>query len=253
MKGRVEMFQGFYDLTSSMVTQNRNLNVISNNMTNVLTPGYKADTFIASTFREELIYRYDREGKTPVGTVSRMAVADERITDYSEGGLRETGSALDVAINGKGFFAIQTNNGVVYTRNGSFNLDDQGYLVLQGMGRVLGANGPIRLTTDKVGIDADGNVTTSDGLQNFGRIRVVDFADYDQLTKITGGVFRATGQPQEVQAPAITQRYVEGSNVSMVDEMTAMMSSQRALQSSAQVLRMYDQLTVKMSQVGTVV
>ena len=53
------MYQGFYDLTSSMVTQNRNLNVISNNMTNVLTPGYKADTFVASTFREELIYRYD--------------------------------------------------------------------------------------------------------------------------------------------------------------------------------------------------
>ena len=88
------MFQGFYDLTSTMVTQNRNMNIISNNMSNVSTPGYKADDLMMSTFREELIYRYDRAGKTPVGTVSRMALADERVTDYTEGGLRETGGKI---------------------------------------------------------------------------------------------------------------------------------------------------------------
>jgi len=57
------MYQGFYDLTSSMVTQNRNLNVISNNMTNVLTPGYKADTFVASTFREKVFFLYKWGGR----------------------------------------------------------------------------------------------------------------------------------------------------------------------------------------------
>ena len=60
------MFQGYYDLTSNMITQNRNLNVISNNMTNVSTPGYRMDRIMQSTFREEMIYRYDRNGKTPV-------------------------------------------------------------------------------------------------------------------------------------------------------------------------------------------
>ena len=244
------MYQGFYDLTSSMVTQNRNLNVISNNMTNVLTPGYKADTFVASTFREELIYRYDREGKTPVGTVSRMAVADERITDYSEGGLRETGSALDVAINGKGFFAIQTNNGVVYTRNGSFNLDDLRYLVLPGIGRVMGANGPIQLPTDEVAIDSQGNITSENGLQYFGKIQTYDFADYNQLTKITGGVFEANGAPQ-VSNTKITQRYTEYSNVNMAEQMTRMMSGQRTLQGSAQILKIYDQLVGKIVTIGT--
>ena len=117
------MFQGFYDLTSNMITQNRNLNIISNNMSNVSTPGFKMDRLMQSTFRDEMIYRYDKYGKTAVGTVSRMNIGDERITDYTEGGIRETGASMDVGLIGSGFFEIQTDNGMVYTRNGSFNLD----------------------------------------------------------------------------------------------------------------------------------
>lgn len=247
------MFQGYYDLASNMITQNRNMNVISNNMANVSTPGYKADKLIESTFREEMIYRYDQQGKTAVGTVSRMNIADERVTNYAEGGLRETGGALDVGLTGNGFFAIQTNNnGIVYTRNGSFNLDDERYLVLPGVGRVLGEDGgPIQLTTDKVGIDKQGNITTEDGYQSFGRLRVVDFEDYDQLTKITSGVFEAAGEPQAAENAQVNQRYTEYSNASMAEEMTRMMSGQRVLQGSAQIIKMYDQLIGKIVTLGS--
>ena len=103
------MFQGYYDLTSNMITQNRNMNIISNNMTNVSTPGYKEDRLMQSTFRDEMIYRYDREdsaARTPVGVVSRMNIADERVTDYTEGGIRETGAPMDVGLTGRGFFEI---------------------------------------------------------------------------------------------------------------------------------------------------
>lgn len=244
------MFQGYYDLASNMITQNRNMNIISNNISNVSTPGYKEDRLIESTFREEMIYRYDQFGKTQVGTVSRMNIADERVTDYSEGGLRETGSPLDVGLTGNGFFVVQTNNGVVYTRNGSFNLDDQRYLVLPGVGRVLGTNGPIQLNTDEVGIDSQGNITTEDGLQNFGRLQIVDFADYTQLTKITGGVFQAAAAPQASNA-TVTQRYTEYSNVNMAEQMTRMMSGQRVLQGSAQILKIYDQLVGKIVTIGS--
>ncbi|MCI8834500.1 MAG: flagellar hook-basal body protein [Ruminococcus sp.] len=245
------MFQGYYDLASNMITQSRNLNVISNNMANVSTPGFKMDRVMQSTFREEMIYRYDKNGKTPVGTVSRMNTAQERITDYTEGGIRETGYALDVGLTGNGFFVIQTDNGIVYSRNGSFNLDQEGYLMLQGVGRVQGTNGPIRLTTDDIAIDSRGNITSSDGRQNFGRIRVVDFADYNQLVKVTGGVFRSDAQPQDAQGARVTQSYLEDSNVSMAEEMTRMMSSQRVLQSSAQILKIYDQLVGKAVQMGS--
>lgn len=244
------MFQGYYDLASNMITQNRNMNIISNNISNVSTPGYKEDRLMESTFREEMIYRYDQYGKTRVGTVSRMNIADERVTDYSEGGLRETGSPLDVGLTGNGFFVIQTNNGVVYTRNGSFNLDDERYLVLPGIGRVQGTNGPIQLTTDEVGIDSQGNITTEDGLQTFGRLQIVDFADYTQLTKITGGVFQAAGAPQASTAK-VTQRYTEYSNVNMAEQMTRMMSGQRVLQGTAQILKIYDQLTGKIVTLGS--
>lgn len=245
------MFQGYYDLASNMITQNRNMNIISNNISNVSTPGYKEDRLIESTFREEMIYRYDQYGKTQVGMVSRMNIADERVTDYSEGGLRETGSPLDVGLTGNGFFVIQTNNGVVYTRNGSFNLDDQRYLVLPGIGRVMGTNGPIQLTTDEVGIDSQGNITTEDGLQNFGQLQIVDFADYNQLTKITGGVFQANGAAPQASTAKVTQRYTEYSNVNMAEQMTRMMSGQRVLQGSAQILKIYDQLTGKIVTLGS--
>lgn len=244
------MFQGFYDLTSNMITQNRNMNVISNNMTNVSTPGYKSDTVVQSTFRDEMIYRFDKYGRTPVGVSSRVDTAAERVTDHSEGAMKETGRNLDLALAGNGFFVIQTQNGNVYTRNGSFNIDDQGYLRLDGVGRVMGTNGPIRLNTDDVVVDGQGNIRSNENGQYFGRLRLVDFANYGQLTKITGGVFRANGQPQNADA-AVRQKFVEDSNVSMIDEMTAMMTGQRALQSSAQVLKMYDQLIAKAVQIGS--
>lgn len=244
------MFQGYYDLASNMITQNRNLNIVSNNMTNISTPGYKMDRMMESTFRDEMVYRYDREGKTAVGVVSHMNVADERVTDYTEGGIRETGYPLDVGLTGNGFFVIQTANGVQYTRNGSFNLDNEGYLVLQGVGRVEGTNGPIRVTTDDLDIDKQGRITGADG-QYFGTIRIVDFADYNQLTKVTGGLFEAAAQPQAAgNETTVTQKYLEDSNVSMAEEMTRMMSSQRVLQSSAQILRMYDQMISRVTTLG---
>ena len=95
-------------------------------------------------------------------------------------------------------------------------------------------------------------MTGKENGEYFGRIRIVDFADYDQLTKITGGVFRAEGQPVNAGGDTqVVQNYVESSNVSMVNEMTSMMSGQRTLQSSAQLLRMYDRLIEKIDRVGS--
>ncbi|MGO5053723.1 flagellar hook-basal body protein [Lachnospiraceae bacterium LCP25S3_G4] len=241
------MFRGFYNLTSEVICQNRNLNVISNNMTNVSTPGYKSDTFTASTFKEELLYRRGNgtnRNATQIGSVSMIRSAQETAINYSQGAFESTEGVLDVALTGNGFFQIQTNNGIVYTRNGSFMIDEGGYLALSGVGRVMGQNGPIQLNTDNITIDRNGNIYSSNGQNNFGKISVVDFADYDQLVKQDGGVFTATA----AATPANTEflwKYIEKSNVDAVEEMTSMMSGQRALQSSVQVLKMYDQLMGK--------
>ena len=245
------MFQGYYNLASNLIVQNRNMNVISNNMTNISTPGFKSDQLVQGTFRDEILYRFERDGRTPIGTTSRINTAEGVATDQTQGTLRATERALDLALSGKGFFAVQSGQETVYTRNGSFNVDNEGYLVLQGLGRVQGQNGPIRVNTDDIRVTEQGYVLSADGRENYGRLQVVDFADYEQLEKTANGAFRSNAQPQGVNGTVIKKGYLEDSNVSMVQEMTNMMSGQRSLQSSAQLLKMYDQLSGKAIQLGS--
>ena len=247
------MFKGFYNLASGVLTQTRNLNVIGNNMANISTPGFRQDTFTQTTFQDEMIYRIgntDKSNPTQIGRMNCIVTGDGNVTNYTQGGITPTASSLDFALQGSGFFAVQSGNGVTYTRNGSFILDNEGYLYLDGVGRVLGTNGPIYLGPDKISCDSLGNITSEETGQYFGRIRVVDFQDYDtQLEKTTGDMFVATAAPQDVNT-SIMQEFVEDSNVDIIQEYTQMMASERALQSAAQVLKMYDQLAAKIVQIG---
>lgn len=247
------MFKGFYNLASGVLTQTRNLNVIGNNMANISTPGFRKDTFTQTTFQDEMIYRIgntDKSNPTQIGRMNCIVTGDGNVTSYKQGGITPTASSLDFALEDSGFFAVQTNNGIQYTRNGSFILDEQGYLYLDGVGRVMGTNGPIYLGTDKIACDSLGNLTSTETGQYFGRIQVADFQNYDtELEKTTGDMFIATGNPQNVNTP-MRQRYLEDSNVDVIQEYTDMMATERALQSAAQVLKMYDQLAAKIVQIG---
>ncbi|MCI8465816.1 MAG: flagellar hook-basal body protein [Lachnospiraceae bacterium] len=257
------MYQGFYNLVSGMLTQSRNLNVISNNMVNVQTPGYKNDTMVATTFQEEMLKRTGRWGDSDEKDLivnSKIITASETYVDYEQGNFDPTGGIYDFALAGNGFFCIRTNDGETrYTRNGSFAVDNEGYLVLNDQGRVLGANGqPIQIRNENFSVDSKGriqgrNVTYVNGqaqvnVEDFGTLRIVDFADYNQLHREDNGLF-STDQAV-LQASENTQvlwQSLEHSNVDMVEEMTAMMSSQRALQSAAQMLKMYDRIMEKSS------
>lgn len=246
------MFRGFYNLTSSMVSENRNLNVISNNMTNVSTPGYKSEKYLATTFSQELVSRAgNRDGRNSViGQTDMLKSSNETYTNFENVGSKETGNPLDFAIEAGGFFRIQTNNGEVYTRNGSFVTDEEGYLFLKGQGRVMGLNGPIQLPTDNISVMDDGSIFA--GNQLIDQFAIVDFNDYNELMKNGEGVFipnpeiENVGQPIPVD-PQIRQGAVERSNVDALEEMTSMMTSQRSIQSSAQLLKIYDQLMSKIS------
>jgi len=257
------MFQGFYNLASGILYQNRNLNVISNNMVNSNTPGYKSDRLVSTTFKDEMLYRSgnrDKSNSVEVGSVSMMRAARTMETSYEQGSMDETGGNLDFALTKPGFFMIQDSDGnKVYTRNGSFSIDSEGYLCQSSQGRVLGEDGnPIEMPTDHITVDQSGNiyeapiegVATEEGSDNdqeatlIGKIGVVDFEDYSQLVKGDNGTFTTTAEATAADG-GIQWKNLERSNLDPIEEMTSMLSSQRASQSAAQVLKIYDQLMSK--------
>ena len=253
------MFQGFYTLGSAMISENRNLNVISNNMANAATTGYKSDKYIASTFREEMLYRSGNitpNKRSPIGTTAMIQATNDRVTSYEQGILEPTDMPLDFAISGEGFFMVQTeDNETLYTRNGSFITDDEGYLAVPNIGRVLGTNNaPIRVDTDALVVDTDGTVRGEETGTVYGTIGLADFEDYyEGLIKGDNGTFTAQeGAAARDTDAQIVQGMLERSNTSMVEEMTSMMSAQRYLQAAAQLIKMYDQLNGRSVNLGSV-
>ncbi len=236
------MVRGFYALGSGMLTQSRILSGISNNLANLETPGYKKKEVSVTTFGNMVINRVDSQ-KTPIGSMSMIAAADKTNTIHSEGTLKSTERNLDFAIQGEGFFAVQGQNGTVYTRNGSFNVDDQGYLILKGQGRVLGNNGPIHIGTDNFTADSQGNLSVNGNVTD--KIAVYNFADYNNLKTTGEGMFTAAGGAALMQNPNILWKSIEGSNVDSAQEMTNAISAQRNLQTCSQAIKMYDQVLAR--------
>lgn len=244
------MFKGFYNLTSSMLTQNKTLNVISNNLANSSTNGYKADYLVAGTFQDEVLARTGNNTRNAIepalGGSSMITVPYETITNHAYGGYESTGNALDFAVSGEGFFRLERDGETFYSRNGAFTIADDGTLILQGIGAVMDVNNqPIVLETDQYFVQEDGSIYGMDG-ELLAQINVAVFPDTAGLTKIAEGLFTAEVEPQN-GGGILLWKQVEASNVDPIQEMTAMLVSQRSLQSAAQLLKIYDQMAAKAS------
>lgn len=242
------MLKGFYNLTSGMLSQERRLDVIANNMTNVSTAGFKAEQYTDRTFDEVMAVRVGNLDKSHYEELptyqAHILAPDHLYTDFQQGAPEETNLPLDFAIIGEGFFAIQTGDGVAYTRAGSFTLDNEGYLCLSELGRVLDRDGePIWLPTDKLDADQLGNLYAEGGgyLASLG---VYMFEDNGELERTPYGLFTGDGA-QLNEDVEILHKYVERSNVNLVKEMVSMMTTQRALQSAAQMSKLYDEVITR--------
>ena len=228
-----------------MLSQGRRLDVIANNMTNISTAGYKTEQYTDRTFDEVMVTRIGNKIKYPYETMetyqSHILAPDQLYTDFTQGSYEETNLPLDFAIVGEGFFAIDTGDGVAYTRAGSFTLDNEGYLCLSELGRVLDdAGNPIQLPTDKLTADSQGNLSTEDG-EYLGTLGVYMFEDNQALERTPYGLFTGDGAQLNEEA-TIMNKWVERSNVELVREMVDMITTQRALQSAAQMSQIYDEV-----------
>ena len=188
----------------------------------------------------------NKDSKGPeIGRQSYIRATSDITTDFTQGVLEPTELALDFAINGEGFFAIQQDGGAVaYTRSGNFSLDNEGYLCLPGYGRVLNPQGEaIQLQTDRIHGDSQG-ILYDQNDNALGQIGVYTFADTAALERNVQGLFVGAGA-EAVQTSKVLNGYVERANTDMVKQMSDMITFQRSLQSTAQVMKMYDSLMTK--------
>lgn len=235
------MDKSIYVALSGAVLHEKRMEILTDSIANVNTPGYKKQKAV---FEEALA-----EG-TGLRT---FAMLDDVVTDMSQGVAERTGRKLDAALNGNGFFVLNTPEGPRYTRDGSFTISTNGILMSKDGYPVMGNNGTIKLTSADVAMDAEGNIKDGDAVA--GKLKVVTFDDTRSLVRI-GSLFAAPAGMVEKQAGPLTQveqGVIEMSNVSAVKAMTSMIEAMRSYESHTKMIQTIDDMTKKaIEEVGRV-
>lgn len=223
---------------SRQIGLQRQMDVVANNMANINTTGFKSEQtlfeeYVMPVARHRDFKRLDQ----PLSYVQDWAT----MHDFAAGALMQTGSELDVGLNGEGFFTVQTPGGDRWTRAGSFQLSNTGTLVDASGNPVLGEAGPIQFGAQEVGITiaSDGTVSSSAGVK--GRLRIVEF-DNPQMLQREGSNLFSGGTPAPATGTRAMQGYLERSNVSGVSEMAEMIRVTRAYESIANLTQRQDEL-----------
>lgn len=238
------MFSGFYTAASGMLMNQRALNLSANNIANVKTNGYRAKRLVKTTFDQQLVR--EMNGQTAgVGGGSTISLAQGEKTSHKQGSIVDTGKKFDLAISGDGFFVIQGENQQFLTRNGHFTKDGEGYLVLPGVGRLMGDAGPVMV--DEAGFKVGGEgIIYDDEDEELDQIQIMEPDNYDNLTFNANGTYSAgNGVTLNQVYPEVHQARLEESGVDLNAEMTRAMEIQRAFQSCGKALTIVDQMNQK--------
>jgi flagellar basal-body rod protein FlgG len=245
------MSGSIYKAAAGALQQQVRLEMLSNNLANVNTIGYKADLPVFR-FNEPVPEADPVTGDVP--KLSPYLSPIDAATNFNEGALRKTGNPLDVAIVGKGFFAVQTPDGIQYTRKGRFSVNEQGQLSTTDGNAVMGQGGDIAIDGSRVEISEAGEVSVDGAVVDV--LRIVDFERPYQMRKVGGTLFvpaESSVRPQASQNYRIAQGAVEASNVDALRTMTEMIESLRVFESYQKAIRAADDATAKtVSEVGRV-
>ncbi len=221
---------------SRQMSLRRELDVVSNNIANINTTGFKAGTAVF----EEFLMPRARHDDFSHGD-RKLSFVQDRSTwhDLSQGPIRPTGNPLDVAIDGNAFLVVQTPRGERYTRNGSFHINPTGQLTTSEGYAVMGDNGPIQFQVNDrdVTISRDGTIAVPEGVR--GKLRLVTFENSQRLQKDGSSTFKAPEdmEPAPAEFPHVIQSSIEQSNVKSVVEMTRMIEVTRAYTQVASLMQ----------------
>ncbi len=290
------MWRGLYTAATGMVSESKRTDVIANNISNAATTGYKKDVAIQGEFENLLIKRvYDHESSSAVGAdmkvlsklntnaedvtqfkgfkvgsesqapIGKLGLGDyiaEIAVDYSQGSLESTGNELDLAIAGEGFFAIQTPEGVRYTRNGAYVKNSAGVVQdLRGYNLLDVAGNPIVIPGNvNVTINGAGEIfTVENPARQLARIQVVQFADRRAVQKQGDNLFyAATDNAGNVAQPVpasgeVMQGMLEKSNIEIVREMVELIHNHRLYEANSKAVTTQDaMLDAAVNQLGRI-
>lgn len=262
--GGIILLRGFYTAASGMIAQQRNTETISNNISNANTPGYKADQATLRSFPELLIQQMGKvnvpttnglnlQQRQPLGGLVTGVYAQESISNFSQGPIRETGLLTDLALvdgalpeeTGGLFFTVEDDNGEErYTRNGHFTVDGEGFLTT-GFGNYVLDDNKNRIQTGGMNFQV-----TDDGDVQIGPVNtplhIAYVEDTNDLIKDDNDMYmleagQAANAANTGAAYEIHQGVLEGSNVDAMQAMTDMMTSYRSFEQNQRVLKAYDE------------
>lgn len=250
------MIRGFYNSVSGLITLQNEQEVTTNNISNVNNNGYKKRELTKSSFEDVMISNRQKlvNGKyvrNNIGNLNLGVKVDDVENVFTQGTFKATDSMTDFAIDGRGFFVARNGNQEVYTRDGNFKINQQGYLITNDGAQVLGTNiatgarEPIYIGNYKFSLDGENNINI-DGIGNTHKLLTVDFQneDYKSLEPI-GDNYITNANPIYEARVNVRQNFLEGSNVDPSAELVKLMEIKRQFETNQKFVKMQDETVQK--------
>ncbi len=225
------MNRGIYTAVNGLLSRQIQQDIIAENIANINTPGYKKNDLTFETFYNALIHAKNKEGTKAIGVIPHGSQVSETFTDHSIGPIIRTDAPYDFAILEDGFFIVETPEGDLYTRNGNFKIDSEGYLVTAEGYRVIG------YYDDYIHVE-NGELDQPFAIAN---------PPKELLLKVGEGLYRIEDQTQEnvLENPRVERGALEGSNVDLAQELSASIEALRLFQINQRMLLTQDELLRK--------
>lgn len=262
-KGDEKMIRNLYTAGWSMLAKSKQMDVISNNIANVNTSGYKKDSMIFETFSSAMARRINDNNNNgssnQVGELQLGSDVGQIYTNYSIGALNKTNSEMDMAIDlsPNSFFTVGVRNesgkyDEFYSRDGSFTLDKDGRMITKTGEALMGKDGIIKLSSADFQVYDDGTIMQNGA--EVDKIKLVQISNVDTLRKIGNGLITKTAETKEEKFNgAIRQGFLEQSNVNSIKEMVEMINAMRSYEASQKMIQISDaNLEKVVNEVGVV-
>ncbi len=230
------MYKGIYLALSGAILKQRQMDIVSQNLSNTNTIGYKKDRI---SFNDYVIPQSNGIREAFDGRI--MSEVSAVLTDFSKGKHIRTGNPLDIALDGEGFISLENDR---YTRRGDLKIDEKGYLATQNGLKVLGNDGPIQMPKGRIEIGPSGDIRAN-GIP-IDTLKIKDFSNLDSIIKLGEEVFSTNQEGTESKAK-VQQGYLEGSNVNVIREMVLMIKTLREFEAYQKMIQAFDEATTKVT------